>query len=285
MNVKTRNFSDVPIQEVEAFWNERPCNIKHAKEVIGSREYFDEVEKRKFFVEPHLVNFADFPSVKDKKVLEIGCGIGTTTIKFAQAGAKKITAVDLSEKSLAIAKQRAAVYGLTQKIDFCHANAEELSKTLPIQHYDLIFSFGVIHHTPNPEKVLDQMQNYLSPNGILKIMVYYRYSWKAIWILFKYGQLKFWKLPELVATYSEAQCGCPITYTYTKKSAKKLLGSKGFRTLKMQVDHIFPFRIPDYIQYRYVKVGYFRWMPQRLFHAFEKKLGWHLCITAKKTIL
>jgi 2-polyprenyl-3-methyl-5-hydroxy-6-metoxy-1,4-benzoquinol methylase len=285
MNMKTRNFSDVPIQEVEAFWNARPCNIKHAKEVIGSREYFDEVEKRKFFVEPHLVNFADFPSVKDKKVLEIGCGIGTTTIQFAQAGAKKITAVDLSEKSLAIAKQRAAVYGFTHKIDFCHANAEELSKSLPVEHYDLIFSFGVIHHTPHPEKVLDQMQAYLDPNGIIKIMVYYRYSWKAIWILLKYGRFKFWKLPELVATYSEAQSGCPITYTYTKKSARELLYAKGFQTIKMQVDHIFPYRIPDYVQFRYVKVGYFRWMPQWLFRALEKKLGWHLCITAKKTIL
>jgi 2-polyprenyl-3-methyl-5-hydroxy-6-metoxy-1,4-benzoquinol methylase len=285
MNMKTRNFSDVPIQEVQAFWNARPCNIKHAKEVIGSREYFDEVEKRKFFVEPHLVNFADFPSVKDKKVLEIGCGIGTTTIQFAQAGAKKITAVDLSEKSLAIAKQRAAVYGFTHKIDFCHANAEELSKSLPVEHYDLIFSFGVIHHTPHPEKVLDQMQAYLDPNGIIKIMVYYRYSWKAIWILLKYGRFKFWKLPELVATYSEAQSGCPITYTYTKKSARELLYAKGFQTIKMQVDHIFPYRIPDYVQFRYVKVGYFRWMPQWLFRALEKKLGWHLCITAKKTIL
>jgi len=129
------------------------------------------------------------------------------------------------------------------------------------------------------------MQAYLDPNGIIKIMVYYRYSWKAIWILLKYGRFKFWKLPELVATYSEAQSGCPITYTYTKKSARELLYAKGFQTIKMQVDHIFPYRIPDYVQFRYVKVGYFRWMPQWLFRALEKKLGWHLCITAKKTIL
>ena len=54
-------------------------------------------------------------------------------------------------------------------------------------------------------------------------MVYYRYSWKAMWILFKYGKLQFWKLKELVAKYSEAETGCPITYTYSKKDAAQLL--------------------------------------------------------------
>src|SRR5579862_214968 len=150
-------FENIPIQDVQAFWDERPCNVRHSKHPCGTQEYFDEVEKRKFFVEPHLVEFADFPSVKGLKVLEIGCGIGTTTINFARAGAKKIAAVDLSGKSLELAKKRAEIYGFSDQIAFYQANAEELSKTVPLDAYDLIFSFGVIHHTPHPEKVLNEL--------------------------------------------------------------------------------------------------------------------------------
>ena len=235
-----------------------------------------------FFVEPHLVSFADFSSVKGKRVLEIGCGLGTTAINFAKAGALKVTAVDLSEKSLELARKRAEVYGLSDRMEFFHANAEELSKSIPAGEYDLIFSFGVIHHTTHPEKVLQELQRYLAPEGRLKIMVYYRYSWKALWILFKFGKLQFWKLKQLVAKYSEAETGCPITYTYSKKDAFRLLAENGFEPVSMEVEHIFPYRIPDYVNYQYVKVWYFRYLPQPLFSFFEKCLGWHLCITAKK---
>jgi ubiquinone/menaquinone biosynthesis C-methylase UbiE len=275
-------FSDVPIQQVQAYWDARPCNVTHSEKPIGSREYFDEVEKRKFFVEPHLAEFADFPSVKDKKVLEIGCGLGTTTINFARAGAKKVTAVDFSKKSLELARQRAVVYGFSHLIEFYHANAEELSNTVPREEYDLIFSFGVIHHTPHPEKVLEELHAYLAPGGAVKIMLYHRYSWKTLWILFKYGGFKFWRFSKLIAAFSEAQEGCPITYTYSKKEAEELFETKGFQAVSLKVDHIFPYRIQDYVQRRYVKVWYFRWMPQRLFRALEKKIGWHLCVTARK---
>lgn len=279
--MEKNKLSTSPIQKVADFWNRRPCNIKHSKKPFGTREYFDEVEQRKHFVEPHILEFADFPSVKGKKVLEIGCGIGTATIKFAQAGAKKVTAVDLSEISLETAKKRAEVYGLSN-IEFYQANAEELSKTVPKEQYDLIYSFGVIHHTPHPERVLKELYSYLSPKGQLKVMVYYRYSWKAVWILFKYGKLQFWKLSNLVATYSEAQTGCPVTYTYSKKQAEELFRSAGFKVIQQKVDHIFPYRIKDYVEYRYVKEWYFRWMPQSIFRFLERKLGWHLCVTAIK---
>ena len=121
-------FSKTPIEKVKNYWNARPCNLKHSTKPQGTKEYFDEVEKRKFFVEPHLVDFADFPSVKGKKVLEIGCGLGTTTVNFAKAGAKKVTALDLSDKSIALAKQRAEVNQLSDRVEFYNANAEELSK-------------------------------------------------------------------------------------------------------------------------------------------------------------
>jgi 2-polyprenyl-3-methyl-5-hydroxy-6-metoxy-1,4-benzoquinol methylase len=276
------NFSDILIEEVKNYWNSRPCNLRHSTKPQGTKEYFDEVEKRKFFVEPHLVQFADFLSVKDKKIMEIGCGLGTTTINFAKAGAKKVTAIDLSDASLALAKQRATVNGLSSVVDFHHINAEELSKHLPQEEYDLIFSFGVIHHTPHPHKILQEIHKFLSPTGQLKIMVYYRYSWKVFWILLKYGKLQFWKLSKLVATYSEAQTGCPITYIYSKKEAQAMLNSCGFKTTDIQVDHIFPYKIPEYVQYRYVKEWYFRWMPKPLFRLIEKLFGWHLCITAVK---
>ena len=55
-----------------------------------------------------------------------------------------------------------------------------------------------------------------------------------------------------------------------------------FEPLSMAVEHIFPYRIPDYVQYRYVKVWYFRYLPQSLFRFLERLCGWHLCITAKK---
>ncbi len=279
----TKNlFAEVPIEKVQAYWNARPCNIRHSKKEIGTKEYFDEVEHRKFFVEPHLVDFANFPSVKGKRVLEIGCGMGTTAINFARGGAAKVTAVDLSEKSLEIAKKRAEVYGYSDRIEFFQANAEQLSNYIPLQEYDLIFSFGVIHHTTHPEKVLNELQRYLSPSGQLKIMVYYRYSWKALWILFKYGKLQFWKLRQLVAKYSEAETGCPITYTYSRKDADTLLKANGFEPTAMEVDHIFPYSIPEYVQYQYVKVWYFRFLPQWMFRLLEKNFGWHLCITATK---
>lgn len=280
----SKKFSQVPIEKVQAFWDQRPCNVKHSAKMSGTKEYFDEVEQRKFLVEPHLPLFADFPSVKDKKVLEIGCGLGTVAINFARAGAKKVTAVDLSNTSLELAKQRANVYGFSNCIDFVQANAEELSKSLPLEQYDLIFSFGVIHHTPHPEKVLKELQKYLAPQGILKVMVYYKYSWKALWILMTYGRMQFWKLPSLVAKYSEAQTGSPVTFTYSKNEAKKLFASQGFEIQDLKVDHIFPYRIKEYVEYRYVKEWYFRWMPKKLFAWLEKLLGWHLCITATKII-
>jgi len=60
-----------------------------------------------------------------------------------------------------------------------------------------------------------------------------------------------------------------------------LLEDHGFRVTGVTVDHIFPYSIPEYVQYQYKKVWYFRWMPRPLFRALERALGWHLCLTAK----
>ena len=263
------------IASVREYWDRRPCNIRHSPKVVGTREYFDEVEARKYFVEPHIPGFAQFERWRGKKVLEIGCGLGTDSVNFARAGAQ-LTAVDLSEQSLALCRQRFAVFGLEGQ--FYSGNAEELSSFVPVEPYDLIYSFGVIHHTPSPERVFAELRKYCGPQTELRIMLYSKWSWKVLWILLTYGKGAFWRLDELVRTYSEAQTGCPVTYYYSFQELRRLLKDYDIRELRK--DHIFPYQIDKYVKYDYEREWYFRWMPASLFRWLEQHFGWHTLIVA-----
>lgn len=255
------------IETVQAYWNARPCNIRHSPRPVGTKEYFDEVEKRKYFVEPHIPSFAQFDKWKGKKVLEIGCGIGTDTINFARAGAL-VTAVDLSEQSLSLARQRAKVFGLDRQIKFYQGNAEELSAVVPVQSYDLVYSFGVIHHTPNPSNAIVQLRKYMAASSELRLMLYAKNSWKNIMV-------------EMGLDQPEAQSGCPVAFTYTPDEVKELL--QGFTLLELKQDHIFPFVVEKYVKYEYEIMPWFASMPKTMFTALEKKLGWHMLVTARLT--
>lgn len=268
-------FENVHIERVRNYWNNRPCNIRHSKREIGTKEYFREVEIRKHFVEPHIIKFAQFHKWKNKKVLEVGCGVGTDTMCFSRFGAK-VTAVDLSEESLKLAGKRAKIFD--HDVKFYQGNSEKLSDFVPLEKYDLIYSFGVLHHTPHPELAIEEIKKYMDKRGVLKIMMYNKYSWKAFWILVKYGKCAFWKFSELVAKYSEAQTGCPVTYLYSRRSIRNLL--KDFSILDITIDHIFPYDIEEYKNYRYKKVWYFRYIPYGLFRCLERLFGWHMCVTA-----
>lgn len=275
----TNPFDSIEVEKVQNYWNARPCNIRHSPSPVGTRQYFDEVEARKYFVEPHIPLFAEFDKWKGKKVLEIGCGIGSDTMNFARAGAQ-VTAVDLSTESLALAKKRAEVFGF-DNITFYQANAEQLSDFVPVERYDLVYSFGVIHHTPHPERVIEQIHKYMDKDSMFKMMVYHRASWKVFWMLLKYGRQQGETLDELIARYSEAETGCPVTYSYTVETVKPFL--KGFKVIDTKIDHIFPYSIPEYRNYQFRKVWYFRYLPKALFRWMEQHWGWHLCVTAKQS--
>lgn len=254
------------ITEVKKFWDDRPCNIRHSDKDIGTKEYFDEVEAKKFFVEPHILDFTEFSNWEGKKVLEIGCGLATVGANFAINGAE-YTGVELSESSLELAKKRFEVIG--QSGNFYYGNAEELSSFVPAETYDLIYSFGVIHHSPYPEKIISEIKKYMNENSTLKIMLYAKDSWKNYMIEAGFDQ-------------PEAQYGCPIANTYTKQEVIDLLN--GYEVLSIEQDHIFPYQVEPYKNGEYIKQPWFDSMPPEMFRTLEKNLGWHLLITAKLKI-
>ena len=272
-------FEKIPIEKVERYWDARPCNIRHSAKEIGSMEYFNEVEKRKYFVEPHIPLFADFPRWKGKKVLEIGCGIGTDTINFARNGAE-VTAIDLSGKSLEIARQRAQVFGLSNNISFYQGNCEELDQIVPVKAYDLVYSFGVIHHTPNPERAIAQIGKYLRGiQGELRMMVYSKVSYKLFWIMKEENVWDMSRIDELVARNSEAETGCPVTYTYTFREVQEFL--REFVILDLRKAHIFTWDIDAYKRYEYIKDTSWSGISDKQLTELERELGWHTLVRAR----
>ena len=252
----------VTIDDVRTYWDDRPCNVKHSKKEVGTKEYFDEVERKRYTAEPRIPSFAGFSNTKGKKVLEVGCGMATEGINYARAGAT-YTGTDLSIESLDLAKKRFKVYN--NKGNFYLGNSEELSSFVPVETYDLIYSFGVIHHSPHPEKIISEIKKYMNKDSTLKIMLYASESWKNYMIEAGYDQ-------------PEAQYGCPIANTYTKDEVRKLLD--GF-DVTIEQYHIFPYQIEPYKRGEFVKQPWFEAMPDEIFEVLKKNLGWHLLITAK----
>ena len=192
---------------IKNYWNNHPCNLKHSNKDVGSKEYFDEVETKKHFVEPHILEFANFSQWRNKKVLEIGCGIGTAAVNFIRNGADYY-GIELSKQSLELTRKRLEVYDLSGSLYL--ANAEDNLDIFGTESFDLIYSFGVIHHSPNPEKIIANAYKLLKKGGILKIMLYAENSWKKMLIDKEQEQY-------------EAQNGCPLAYTYTHEQVYDLL--------------------------------------------------------------
>lgn len=253
------------IDDVKAFWDARPCNIRHSGKPVGTREYFDEVERRKYFVEPHIPGFAQFARWEGQKVLEIGCGIGTDAVNFARHGAV-YTGVELSEASLELARRRYEVYGL--KGEFLLGNAEQIGELLPDGGFDLVYSFGVLHHTPQPESAIAQIRRVIGNDGEFRLMLYAADSWKAAMV-------------EAGLDQPEAQTGVPIAKTYTRDEARALVEGGGFEVVEIGQDHIFPYVVEKYVRYEYERQPWFAAMPPEMFRALERRLGWHLLIVAR----
>lgn len=256
---------EVTLQNVEEYWDRRPCNIKHSNAPVGTREYFDEVERKKYRVESHIPKFADFATWKDKKVLEIGCGIGTDAMNFIRAGSI-YTGIELSNESLEIARKRLMVYDLDGELLKCNIeNPKQLMDSKGV--FDLVYSFGVLHHTPDIILALKNIRQLISSSGILKIMVYAKNSWKQ-------------KMINAGLDQPEAQYGCPIANSYTSEEIEGLLSHTGFKVTSIRQDHIFPYQIEPYKRHQYVKHEYFATMPSEVFQVLEKNFGWHLLVDA-----
>lgn len=157
--------NDVTKEQVKGFWEREAC---------GER-YGEEQDRIRYEFEPEILRFAGFESSAGKRVLEIGVGMGADFLRWVRAGALA-TGVDLTERAVELTTARLAAEGL--QADVRVADAENLP--FPDGSFDIVYSWGVLHHTPNPAQALAEAQRVLAPGGELRIMLYHRRSWVAL---------------------------------------------------------------------------------------------------------
>lgn len=173
-------------KKVYTYWNTESCGTNFAHGQKFSYNYFEQIEQHRYAHESDIFSFAQFTRFHGKKILEVGVGAGTDFIQFVRAGTQAY-GIDLTQEAIDHVKQRLALYNLQAK-EVRVADAE----SLPYENnsFDLVYSWGVIHHSPDPQKCLSEIIRVTKPQGIIKIMVYNRHSLYAWHQYFKHGLLK-----------------------------------------------------------------------------------------------
>jgi len=152
-------------QDVKDFWNAASCGEELYLASQDEAGYRAEAEAR-YRLEPYILPFADFESARGKRVLEIGTGLGADHQRFAEAGAK-LSGIDLTERAIAHTRQRLAAFGLES--DLATGDAENLP--FPDNSFDLVYSWGVLHHSPDTRRAIAEAHRVLKPGGEARIMV------------------------------------------------------------------------------------------------------------------
>lgn len=253
-------------EKIIAYWDKQPCNLLHGKSPIGTGEYFQEVSQRRYLVEPHIPEFAGFHLWAGKRVLEIGCGIGSDAEEFVKHGAEYV-GIDISAESISMCRQRFDTLDLEGEfyVHNCDHGLEQFGE------FDLVYAYGVLHHYPNPLRSVNYINQVLKHGGEFRFMVYAKNSWKYAMIQKGLGQF-------------EAQAGCPYAEAYTESQIKDLLKASKWSIERLRQSHCFMYNVEEYKKGNYVLEPWFEAMPEAVREAVREYLGWHLLVKAKKTL-
>ena len=197
------------LDAVRDFWDEASCG-EELLLTSQDRDGYAAQSAERYRLEPYIEDLARFEDAKGKEVLEIGVGLGADHQRFAEAGAK-LHGIDLTPRAIEHTRRRLGLFGLES--DLRVGNAEALP--FPDESFDLVYSWGVIHHSPDTPAAAREILRVLKPGGRFAVMIYHRYSLIGLMLWLRYGPKS---LDRVYAEHLES----PGTKAYSLKSAREL---------------------------------------------------------------
>jgi ubiquinone/menaquinone biosynthesis C-methylase UbiE len=204
------------------FWNAEPCGTRY----LGKKSEFEAHARARYRLEPYIADFAGFASAQGLRVLEIGVGIGADYEQWLKAGAFA-RGVDLSMGSLQCARRRCELAGFVPDLHL--ADAENLP--FASDSFDVVYSYGVMHHSPNTAKCLTEAWRVLKPGGEARIMLYHHVSLTGIMLWLRFGAWRAQSIRQCVYEHLES----PRTQTFTRNETLELM--RNFENIS--IDQVF----------------------------------------------
>lgn len=267
---------DICKNKVRHFWNKKSCGEVYATET-SPKAYYESQAVARYALEPYLYGFAKFAEGKAKDVLEIGIGMGADHIEWAKSKPKSLTGIDLTSRAVTHTKKRLSIYEYRSDIKIGDAEALPFADN----SFDLVYSWGVLHHSPNTHKAIDEVFRVLRPGGIARVMIYHKYSLTGYMLWIRYSLLKgrLYSLRHIYAHYLES----PGTKAYSVIEAKEMLSKFSWAHISTQLG--FGDLLEGAVGQRHrgilLSIAKKIW-PRRLLKIFFKKHGLMLLIEAKK---
>lgn len=224
---RSQNIKEV----IKAHWEAETCGTRYGFSQ-NRIAWMQETETARYRLEPHIRDFAEFEKARNKKLLEIGVGAGVDFLQWVKNDAHA-TGIDLTKAALVVTKERLNLLSIEQKkYTLLQADAENL----PFEGntFDIVYSWGVLHHTPDTLKALSETFRVLAPGGVLKIMLYHLPSWTAFLLWLQHGLLRgkpFLSFHKALFHYLES----PGTKAYTGSQGYKLMASLGFENIDIKI--------------------------------------------------
>jgi ubiquinone/menaquinone biosynthesis C-methylase UbiE len=267
---------DANKRAVQEFWEKASCGEDLYLENRERDGYLLHSQKR-YELEPFILDFARFADSSGKKTLEIGVGLGADHQKFAEAGAQ-LFGIDLTERAVQHTRRRLALFGLDSEIST--GDAERL--TFDSNTFDVVYSWGVLHHSPNTPTAIAEVHRVLRPGGVARIMIYHKWSLVGYMLWLRYGLLRLrpWiSLTDVYSRYLES----PGTKAYSVSEAKQMFAS--FKMIDIQTLLTHGDLLESAAGQRHggllLSIARTLW-PRWLFRAIAKRQGLCMLITAVK---
>lgn len=217
------------LEAVRAFWDAQACGEVYARDAkVPAPDQLEAQAKARFSLEPYLEPFARFSEGRGREVLEVGVGMGADHLRWAQQDPKRLIGIDLTPRAVRFTGSRLRQHGLRPELLI--GNAELLP--FADNSFDIVYSWGVLHHTPRTEMAIAEVYRVLRPGGQARIMIYHRPSVVGIMLWARYGLLAGHPRRSQTEIYAE-HMESPGTKGYTIAEAERMLAS--FREVHVHV--------------------------------------------------
>ena len=218
-------------ESVRKFWDQASCGEDLYLDYANKDGYLSH-SKARYRLEGWMIfPFADFSHSNGKSVLEIGVGLGADHQQFAQSGAV-LTGLDLTQRAVGHTRRRLEAFGLHSSLSI--GDAENLP--FPDESFDVVYSWGVLHHSPDPQKAVDEAYRVLRYGGVARIMIYHKWSVVGFMLWLRYGVMSmkpFRSLEEIYSRHLES----PGTKAYSHSEARRLFHDFAYVDISTPLAH------------------------------------------------